>query len=124
MNTFLKVLLVLAGLLFIVIGLRWLVAPASVAAEFGMPLLDGLGRSTQIGDIGAFFVSGGAMALLGVITWKRIWFLAPALMLSLTAVFRVVAWLVHDAAFAQQQIAVEVVLTVLMLVAASKADKA
>jgi hypothetical protein len=59
MNKALKIVTALPALLFIIVGFRWLLAPAGVAAEFGMPLLDGLGGSTQIGDIGAFFLGGG-----------------------------------------------------------------
>ena len=121
MNKLLKIIVALPAILFLVIGVRWLVAPAGVAAEFGMPLLDGLGRSTQIGDLAAFFVGGGVMILLGVATERRTWFLAPAILLALTAAFRTVAWLAHDASFALQQIAVEVVVAALLLFAAAKA---
>lgn len=120
MNKVLKVIVAVPAILFLVIGLRWLLAPAGVAGEFGMPLLDGLGRSTQIGDLAAFFVGAGAMMLLGVLTQNKTWLLAPALLLSLTAVFRVLAWALHDASFAATQIAVEVVVAGLLLYAAAK----
>lgn len=121
MNKVLKVIVAVPAILFLLIGLRWLFAPAGVAGEFGMPLLDGLGRSTQIGDLGAFFIGGAVMMLLGVLTQNRTWFLAPALLLALTALFRVLAWGIHDASFAATQIAVEVVVAGLLLFAASKA---
>ena len=120
MNKVLKVIVAVPAILFLVIGLRWLLAPAGVAGEFGMPLLDGLGLSTQIGDLAAFFIGAGAMMLLGVLTLNKTWLLAPALLLSLTAVFRVLAWALHDASFAATQIAVEVVVAGLLLYAAAK----
>jgi len=120
MNKILKVIVAVPAILFLVIGLRWLLAPAGVAGEFGMPLLDGLGRSTQIGDLAAFFIGAGAMMLLGVLTRNRTWLLAPALLLSLTAVFRALAWALHDASFAATQIAVEVVVAGLLVYAAAK----
>jgi hypothetical protein len=120
MNKVLKVIVAVPAILFLVIGLRWLFAPAGVAAEFGMPLLDGLGRSTQIGDLAAFFIGGGAMILLGLLTGQRTWLLAPALLVALTAVFRVLAWALHDASFAATQIAVEVVVAGLLMYAAAK----
>jgi hypothetical protein len=120
MNKVLKVIVAVPAILFLVIGLRWLVAPAGVAAEFGMPLLDGLGRSTQIGDLAAFFIGAGAMILLGLLTGQKTWLLAPALLLVLTAVFRVLAWALHDASFAATQIAVEVVVAGLLMYAAAK----
>jgi hypothetical protein len=120
MNKALKVIVALPAILFLIIGLRWLVAPAGVAAEFGMPLLEGLGRSTQIGDLAAFFVGGGVMILIGVFTQNKTWLFAPAMLLALTAAFRLVAWQVHGAPFAAPQIAVEVVVAALLLFAASK----
>lgn len=116
----LKIILVLPALLFAVMGLRILFAPEGALGELGMPLLDGLGRSTQIGDLGAFFITGAILILLGVFTGKREWLYAPAMLLGLTAVFRVWAAVGHGAAFAVQQIVVEVVVCALLLFAASR----
>jgi hypothetical protein len=122
MNNILRAVVAVPAILFMVIGLGWLTTPADVAAQLGMPLLDGLGRSTQIGDMAAFFFGGGAMMLLGVVTRNRTWLLAPALLLGLTAVFRLVAWQGHDAAFAGAQIAVEVIVSALLVFAASRVN--
>ena len=59
MNKVIRVIVALSGILFVIIGFRWLVDPARVAKSLGMPLLEGLGRSSQIGDFGAFFTAGG-----------------------------------------------------------------
>ena len=120
MNKILKMITALPALLFIVIGLRWLLGPAGVAAEFGMPLLDGLGGSTQIGDLGAFFLSCGLMVLFGLVTEKREWLYAAALLVACAAVFRTVAWLLYDLPFAATQVTLEVVITVLLLFTASR----
>jgi hypothetical protein len=120
MKTLLRILVALAGILFVVLGLRWAVDPSGAAASVGMTLMDGVGLSSQIADVGAFFLSGGIMILLGLITSKASWFQAAALMVALAAVYRVLAWLVHDAALTPDMIVVEVVLTGLMLLAASK----
>lgn len=122
MDKALKFAVGLPALLFIVIGVGWLVAPAVVASEFGMPLLEGLGLSTQIGDLGAFFTAAGLMVLLGLWTGNKTWLLAPALLLGFTAIFRTLAWALHSASFAGPQIAIEVVLTVLLLVVANRAS--
>jgi len=55
MNRLLKVLVVLPAILFLVTGLRWLVAPAGVAPQFGLTLEQGVGLSSQVGDLSAFF---------------------------------------------------------------------
>lgn len=120
MNKILRGIVALPGILFVIIGLRWLIAPAGIAKELGMPLLDGLGRSSQIADFGAFFTVGGIMVLLGVITQKRTWFFPPAMMLFCAALFRTLAWKLQGAAFAGPQIAVELVLTALLIFAASR----
>jgi hypothetical protein len=120
LNKVLRVIVALPGVLFVLIGLRWLFAPAGVAAEFGMPVLDGLGLSTQVGDLSAFFRGGGVMMLLGAVTQRDTWLLAPAMLLALAALGRLVSWQLHGAAFAAPQLAVEVVLTCLLLFAASK----
>ena len=121
MNVYLRVAVALPAILFIVMGVRWVVAPAGIAAELGMPLLQGVGLSTQIGDLGSFFFAGGVLVLIGVITQKRPWFYAPALLLGCTALFRTLAWLLHGATFALDMIAVEIILVCLLLFAASRA---
>jgi hypothetical protein len=124
MNKVLRIVVALTGLLFVLLGIRWLIDPTGSAADLGMPLLEGLGRSTQIGDLGAFFFSGGVMVIMGLLTDRRSWFYAPTILIASTAVFRVIAWLAHDAALATAQIAVEVIIAVLLIAAASRlADK-
>jgi len=120
MNRILRVLVALPGIFFVVMGLRWLVDPAGAAGNMDMELLDGIGRSTQIGDLATFFLALGMMILAGLITSQRRWFHVPALMLLGAAIFRVLAWLLHDAALAGQLIAVELVVACLLLFAASR----
>jgi hypothetical protein len=54
--------------------------------------------------------------LLGVVTGHRPWFYAAAILLSLTAVGRTIAWLIHDVALVSQ-IRSEIVIAVLLLIA-------
>ena len=124
MNKLLKVLVVLPAILFIVIGLRWAVDPAGAAAALGMTLMEGVGRSSQMADVGTFFLAMGMLMLVAVITAKRAWFHVPALILFGAAIFRIVAWLFHDAALAADMIAVEVVVGGLLLVAAARLSTA
>ena len=64
-----RILSGLVGLLMLITGLGWITDPASAAANLGMPLLDDLGRSTQIGDFTAFFIAVAGFSLYGA--WKR-----------------------------------------------------
>ena len=120
MNTLLRVLVVLPGIFFTVMGLMWLTAPASAAGALGMPLLDGVGRSTQIADLAVFFLAIGLMILFAATSLQGRWFQVPALMLLGAGIFRVLAWLIHDAALAVEPIALEVVVGCLLLLASSR----
>ena len=65
MRSPLRLSILLLGALFALQGLAWLVDPTRVAAGLGMVLLDGLGRSTQIGDFASFFAMAGILMILG-----------------------------------------------------------
>lgn len=88
--------------------------------QLGMPLLDGLGLSTQIGDLASFFLTLGSCMLLGLVTGNQIWFYPPMMLLGFAAISRTLAWLIHDAAFPPDVIAVETVLAVLLYVASTR----
>ena len=120
MKILFRVLVAIPAILFVVMGLRWAVAPEGAAASLGMTLMTGVGLSSQIGDVGSFFLAMGIMMLIGLITGRRSWFQAPALMLALAATLRVLAWLVHDAALALDMIIVEVALASVLMMACSK----
>ena len=119
-----KILSGLVGLLMLAITFGWITDPASAAARLGMPLVDGIGRSTQIGDFTAFFAAVAGFSLYGA--WKENphWLRSAAIILLLAAVFRTISWLMHGAVFAIQQIIVEVVLTSMLLFAASRWSRA
>ena len=53
--------------------------------------------------------------ILAAYTLKNIWFYAPAMLLSVTAIFRVISWAAHDATFATQFIIIEIVLVALLI---------
>ena len=117
MNIALRVIVLLCGVLFIVTGLRWLLAPAGVVTEFGLVLSSGVGLSSQIGDMSAFFLTLGVCILMGLITQRAIWYYLPIILLSLTAVGRLLAWLLHDAALAMSLIAPEVIVALILVIA-------
>ena len=56
-GTVIKGLSGLFGALLLLIGARWLIDPAGAAAGLDLPLLEGAARSTQIGDLAAFFLT-------------------------------------------------------------------
>jgi len=120
MNIALRAIVLLCGVLFIITGLRWLLAPAGVAPDFGLVLSTGVGLSSQIGDMSAFFLTLGVCILMGLTTQRTIWYYPPIILLSLTAVGRVLAWLLHDAALATDLIAPEVIIALILMIASRR----
>ena len=120
MNTVVRLLVLLCGILFLVTGLRWLLAPAGVAPEFGLVLGSGVGLSSQVGDMSAFFLTLGVCILMGLTTQRTLWYYPPIILLSLTAVGRILAWLLHDAALATNLIAPEIIVALILLAASRR----
>ena len=112
-----RVVLALPAILFIVMGVRWLVNPAGIAPELGLKLETGLGLSSQIGDLASFFLVAGLCLLIGLVTSNRTWFYRAAMLLLIAAIGRTVAWVMHGAAFAPQ-IAFEIVVASMILIGA------
>ena len=120
MDKAVRLLVALPAVLFGISGLGWIFDPAQAAAGLGMSLPEGIARSTMIGDIGAFFLALSAMILIGVFSLQRAWLLASAMVVATAAVMRVLAWAVHDAAFAGPFIAVEVVVAAVLFFGGNK----
>ena len=122
-NTVVKLLVLLAAILFLVMGVRWLVAPAGVAPDFGLTLSDGIGLSSQIGNMAGFFLVLGSCMLIALIGGQRSWYYPPMMLLAITALGRTVAWLLHDATLAVSQIMTEVVVSIFLLLASRRLPK-
>ena len=120
MKRVLKIVAGLFGVFFTLMGLRWAFDPSSAAESLGMVLLDGNALSTQIGDLGSFFITVGVFTLIGVITETRHWFYAPSMLLLVAALYRSLATLVYGAPFAFSSIIIEVVVGLFLIVAGSR----
>ena len=120
MKNVLRIVAGLVGILFFLNGLQWIISPANVAASLGMPLLEGVGLSTQIGDLGSFFITIGAMTLIGAITTTRHWFYAPSMLLLVAALYRTLSTILYGAPFVMSAILVEVVVGLFLIFAGSK----
>ena len=120
-NKLLVTLTSINGFIFFVIGVLWVVSPYDTGANFGiLTIPEGMGRSILIGDIGSYFFCIGTMMMLAAYTLKSIWFYAPAMLLIITALFRVISWGIHDATFATQFIAVEILIVTLLLITSKR----
>ena len=70
------------GLFFGLNGARWLIDAPGAAGGLGMPPLVGIGLSSQMGDIGGFFIALAAALLIGAYLQNSTWLRAGALMLG------------------------------------------
>ena len=122
MKNVLRIVAGLVGILFFLNGLQWIISPANVAASLGMPLLEGVGLSTQIGDLGSFFITVGAMTLIGAITTTRHWFYAPSMLLLVVALYRTLSTILYGAPFVMSAIVVEVSVGLFLIFAGSRIE--
>ena len=113
-----RILSLLISIFFLVMGFGWIVDPGTAADAGGMTLLTGLAASTQIGDIGALFLSVGFFAAFGQLPGRSHWFLASAFILATVAVMRTLAWGLGYADFALPSVVGEVVFTTILVMAA------
>ena len=75
-NVFLhKFLVLIPGIIFLIFGVGWVFAPQEIAPNFGMTVFEGLGLSSQIGDLGSYFISLSIMIIYAVKTNKPIGFI-------------------------------------------------
>ncbi|MTI42164.1 short-subunit dehydrogenase [Roseibium hamelinense] len=108
------------AIVFIVVGLAWLVAPGFVSAQMLMPLLAGDALSTQIGDLSAFFLTLGGSIMIALVTRRTVWLYPAIMLLAFAATGRVVAWLAHGAGLPPQMIVVEIVVVGVLIVLARR----
>ncbi len=108
--TMVRILAALPGVVMLVNGLTFLLAPERAVASLGMPMLDGIARSTQLGDFAAFFLATAGFVGYGLLRSQPRWLYAAAWLLALAPAGRIVAFAAHDAAFAALFIGVECVL--------------
>ena len=105
-----RILAGIAGLMMGLSAINWLIDPGAAATSLGMPLLEGLGRSTQVGDFTAFFVCCAGFAFWAAWKSSASFAVAAAALLFGAAVFRTLAYLMHGADLATNFIIIEIVL--------------
>ena len=95
-----KTLQILSGAfsaLLLVMAVRWVFDPAGAAAAIQMNLLEGAGRNSMIGDVGAFFFGMGGLAAYGLWKKRAAFVFAAAYLVGTAAVLRIFSGLAHDA---------------------------
>lgn len=123
MRSPLRIAIIPFGAFFAFQGLLWLADPERAAAGLGMSLLEGVARSTQIGDLSALLLTAGATILLGARPGRARLLYVPMGLFCTAAVARTLAWVLHGAAFAARFILIELAVAALLLAAARQLDE-
>jgi len=114
----LRALTALSGLGLLLVGLGWWIHPAAAAEILGASLLEGTGRSTQIGDSGAFFIGAGALLAWGAIRKSATLTLVGGILVALVIPGRVLSATTHGGAWTPDEIAGECIILILSLATA------
>jgi hypothetical protein len=78
------------GMLFALLGVRWMFSPAAIATEQGMQLTNAVGFNTARGDIGGLFVAGALLCAIAIPSRDRRWLDAMSLLVACVALGRIV----------------------------------
>ncbi len=105
----------IVGLIMLYTCVGWIVDPASAAAGLAMPLLEGMGGNTQIGDLTSFFFTAGVFACIGAFRAEHVWLYASISLLGSAAVFRSLAVVVHGSDPLTMAIAGEIIMTAILI---------
>ena len=123
MVTLLRTLTGLSGLGLLVFGLGWWVHPAAAAEMLGATLLDGTGRTAQIGDSGAFFVGAGIMLLWGALRKIPTLLLAGGGLIGLVVPGRVLSASIHGGSQTPDEIIADCILLLLAVITAAAVSR-
>jgi hypothetical protein len=116
-----RVVLGLIAAFFIVFGLRFMLMPDAMAAEFFITPVGISGLSTMRADLGGAFLGIGACIALGLFGRGAQWLYAAALILAVIAVGRLVGFAADGTTqSAITALVAEVVFAVLLLIGARR----
>ena len=114
-NIIARFLCLVPSIIFLSNAYSWVTNPSKASSDLGMPYLEGIGRSSQIGDFSAFFIGVGIFCFIGGI-FKNISFLIAAIIILISAAaMRIIAWQLYSASFATLFVAVEIISSIMLL---------
>ncbi len=106
-RTVVRALATLPGVAMLINGVGMVTTPAQAVGNLGMPLLDGIGRSTQLGDFTGFFLAIAGFVCFGVLRSQAHWLYAAAWLLALAGGGRLAAFAINGAALPGALVAAE-----------------
>ena len=111
-----RILSGLIGVLMLLNCLWWILDPSTAAEGLAMPLLEGLGSNSQIGDFTSFFFTAGLFACIGAYRAEHIWLYTTISLLGSAAIFRSYAVIIHGSEPLMEAIGFEVVMSATLIV--------
>ena len=118
-----RILSGIVGLFMLWTCLGWLMDPESAAIGLAMPLLEGMGGNTQIGDFTSFFFTAGLFACIGAYKAEYTWLYASISLLGSAAIFRSLAVVLHGSEPLTQAIIAEIVMVSFLILSVSLMKK-
>ena len=113
-----RILSGLIGVLMLLNCLWWILDPSTAAEGLAMPLLEGSGSNSQIGDFTSFFFTAGLFACIGAYRAEHIWLYTTISLLGSAAIFRSYAVMVHGSKPLMEAIGFEVVMSAVLIICA------
>ena len=110
-----RILSGIVGLFMLWTCLGWLMDPEAAAIGLAMPLLEGMGGNTQIGDFTSFFFTAGLFACIGAYKAEYTWLYASISLLGSAAIFRSLAVVLHGSEPLTQAIIAEIVMVAFLI---------
>lgn len=92
-----KVVPGLVALLFLVMGVNFMLDPASGAAQVAVTPIGADGLNTIRGDLGGLFLSCAVLTIIGMVRNQGTWFLAVAVLMLVIAGGRLIGFVVDGA---------------------------
>ena len=123
MVTLLRIMTALSGLGLLLVGIIWWLQPATAAEILGASLLNGTGRSTQIGDSGAFFIGVGGLLALGAIRNQAALVMSGGVLVGLVIPGRVLSAATHGGAWPRDEITGACIVVIVALLTASSSRR-
>ena len=110
-----RILSGLIGVLMLLNCLWWILDPSTAAEGLAMPLLEGLGSNSQIGDFTSFFFTAGQFACIGAYRAEHIWLYPTISLIGSASFFRSYAVVAHGSDPLVSTIIIEIIMSVILI---------
>ncbi|SVD51920.1 uncharacterized protein METZ01_LOCUS404774 [marine metagenome] len=110
-----RILSGLIGVLMLLNCLWWILDPSTAAEGLAMPLLEGLGSNSQIGDFTSFFFTAGLFACIGAYRAEHIWLYPTISLIGSAAFFRSYAVVAHGSDPLVSTIMIEIIMSAILI---------